>query len=644
MLKTQYKIILTLAAIACVAIQVRAAESQAEKQQKYIAIIKSDAPPQEKAVPCKMLAVYGDKEAVPALAALLPNKDLSSWARIALEAIPDPAADEALRDAAGKLQGRLLIGVINSIGYRRDAKAVEVLVPKLKDADAQVASSAAAALGKIGGAQAAEALLPLLADAPVAVRPTVAEGCVVCAEGFLAAGNPDQAVKLYDAVRKADVPKQRILEGTRGAILARGAAGIPLLLEQLRSEEHMTFAMALRAARELRGGDVTDALIAELAKTPQDRQGLLILALADRNDPKALPAVLQAAKNAPTKVRVVAVTALEKFANVASVPVLLEAATDADAELATTAKTVLARLGGTGVDADIFARLNNSSGKARQVLIELAEQRRIEGAIPVFVKCAEDSDAGVRAAALVAIGSIGEAQNTADLVRLLQKAPDAARGDIEKSLIAISSRLGAACVQHLLPLAQSGDSATRVAAIRALACCGGTEALAAVKAAIADEAIQDEAVRTLSTWPNRWPDDGAVAEPLLTLAKSGKKPQHQVLALRAYLQYIQGAKKIGADQKLASVKQALPLITRPEEKRLAVSVLSAIPVAGALESLATFAADPGVSEEACSAIVGLTSKNLRGLSKEQRQKVLQVVVENSKSDATRSKAEQMLKE
>ena len=99
-----------------------AAEGQSSNQEKdLIAVLQSDAAPPDKASTCKKLAVYGGKEAVPALAALLVDRELSSWARIALEAIPDPSASEALRSAVGKTQGRLLIGVINSLGVRRDA-------------------------------------------------------------------------------------------------------------------------------------------------------------------------------------------------------------------------------------------------------------------------------------------------------------------------------------------------------------------------------------------------------------------------------------------------------------------------------------------------------------------------------------------
>src|SRR5262245_20305691 len=78
-------------------------ESSAEKQRKLLAVLQSDAPPQEKAISCKQLAIYGSKDAVPALAPLLADQDLASWARIALEAIPGPEADEALRTAVPKL-------------------------------------------------------------------------------------------------------------------------------------------------------------------------------------------------------------------------------------------------------------------------------------------------------------------------------------------------------------------------------------------------------------------------------------------------------------------------------------------------------------------------------------------------------------
>src|SRR5437879_5371632 len=195
--------------------EVSAAESKSASEQKereLIKVLQSNAAPEEKAITCKKLAVYGTGEAVPALAALLSDDKLASWARIPLEAIPGPAPDKAFRDAMGKLHGKLLIGVINSIGVRRDGKAVRLLIARLDDEYANIAIAAAETLGRIGGSKAAKALRSRLPEAPPAVRSAVAEGCIRCAEKFIADGKRTDAVKLYDLVRSAEVPTERMLE------------------------------------------------------------------------------------------------------------------------------------------------------------------------------------------------------------------------------------------------------------------------------------------------------------------------------------------------------------------------------------------------------------------------------------------------
>ena len=641
------------ALLACVlpAGQVHAAAAQsqdsaAEKQRSLIRVLQTNAPPAEKAVACKQLAIYGTKDAVPALAPLLSDAQLASWARIALEAIPGPAAEAALRSAMGKLHGKLLVGVINSIGVRRDPKAVSGLVKKLKDADLGVASAAAVALGRIGGAKAAKALSQSLAVAPATVRPDIAEGCILCAEWFLAQGQPAEAVKLYDAVRTAKVPRQKMLEATRGAILARQSAGLPLLLEQLRSSDKARFGIGLRTARELPGREVTEALAAELPRTSPERQSFLLLALADRSDAAVMPAVLAAAGSGPQKLRLTAVGILDRLGNPATLPVLLDVATDSDAELAQAALAALARLSGNEVDADLLARLSSATGNTRRVLIMLAGLRHLDRALPVIMPSAEDADAGVRSAAVQAIGTLGDEKQAAGLLKLLQSTQSPKeRADIEMALLAISGRSGARVVPPLLALAQNSDNALRIIALRVLASAGGPEALAAVKSAVEDkdETVRDEAVRTLSTWPNNWPEDSGVVEPLLALARSGSKTSYQVLGLRGYLQYVQGDKRLKDDEKVGKVTELLPLIKRPEEKRLAIAAIGGIPTPGALELLVSFAAEPAIAEDACSAVVKLAGGNLQGVSKEQRQKALQVVVENATSDATKKKARELLK-
>lgn len=616
-------------------------------EKALIAILQSSAPPAEKALTCKRLAVFGSPAAVPALAPLLLDPHLTSWARIALEVIPGPAADQALRQAVSKADGLVLVGIINSIGVRRDAKAVPQLTTKMKDGDPQVACAAADALGRIGGARPAKILKDYLAAAPDAVRSAVAQGCIRCAERFLADGKTTDAVNLYDTVRAAAVPKQRRLEATRGAILARKSGGIPLLVEQLQSSDQAFFGIGLHTARELPGSDATKAIVEELGRARAERQPLILLALADRNDPSVLGTVIDKARTGSKELRLAAIGILDRLGKPSSLPVLLEVANDNDSTLAQAALTALARMSGEEIDHEILKRITQGKGKDRQVAIELAGRRSVEGATPAIVACVQDSDPGIRAAALQTLGTIGGPPQINDLVKLLQNSSDSSkdRADLEAALLAISSHNGTSCSGGLMPLAQSDNSALRIIALHALASAGGSDALSALSAAVndKDETVQDEAVRTLSNWPNTWPEDEAITEPLLTVAKSPRKPSYQVLASRGYLQFLEGDKKLKANEKIVKVKEVLPLLTRAEEKQLVIAVVKTAPSADALNLLVNFAGESGVAEEACSAIVEVARKNGGEIPKAERQLALQAVAEKSPNDELKRKAEEALK-
>lgn len=626
---------------------VLAADSPPPSEAQLIAVLQSQASPAEKALTCKKLAVYGGKSAVPALAPLLADPELNAWARIGIEPIPGPEADAALREALGKLRGRQLVGVISSIAVRRDPQAVSGLAARLKGSDAQVIAAAADALGRIGGDEAARALGEALASASPVVRSDIAEGCVMCASRFLAAGESAKALKLYDAVRAAEVSRQRKLEATRGAILARQSAGIPLLLEQLRSPDRGPFGLGLSTARELPGPDVTTALAAEMPNLSEERQPFLLLALADRHDPAGMPAIIKAAQTGSKTSRITAVGILDRAGDKASVPVLLTAATDADSQIAQAGKLALAKIEGAGVEAELLKSLTQATGKGRLVLVEVAGQRRMTAALPTVAASTQDADPALRRTAVESLGAIGTERQAPDLVALLQKTADAPdREAIRKALTAICGRSGTACVPALLPLAGERDSALRMMGLHLLASVGGPQALAAVTKAVTDrdEAVQDDAVGLLATWPNNWPEDVAVAQPLLELAKSGKKPAHQVQGVRGYLQFVQESKQLGDTDKVAKVKDLLGLIQRPEEKRLAIAALGSIPTAASLDLLTTLAADRAIAEEACLAIVAVApSKNLKDVTKEQRQKALQMVLTASQNAATKKKAEDTLK-
>lgn len=178
----------------------------------------ASSPEFQKAKACQRAGELGVIEAVPVLSALLGNEHLSTYARYGLEPIADPSVDDALRAALSKLKGNLLIGVINSIGKRRDAKASAALARMIHGADADVARAAAAALGSIGGTSSVKELQGALAKTSGMTRMAVADGCLVCAERLLAEGKRDQALALYASLSAPDVPKPARLAAMQGII------------------------------------------------------------------------------------------------------------------------------------------------------------------------------------------------------------------------------------------------------------------------------------------------------------------------------------------------------------------------------------------------------------------------------------------
>lgn len=575
-------------------------------EQQQIAVLQSGAP-HEKALACKRLAVSGTYKSVPALAPLLADEQLASWARIALEAIPDSAADEALRSAAAKLNGRLLVGVINSIGVRRDVNAVGLLVARLGDSDPEVAAAAAVALGRIAAPAGIKALESSLAQAPPTVRPSVAQGCILAAERSLAAGNADEAARLYQAVLRAEVPKPYRLAAMRGAVITEKAAATPMILGYLRSDDKDVFAVGLWLAREIQGPELTSALIAELKNVSAAKQAAVVSALADRNDPLALPALLDAAKAGPAPVRIAAIQALGKVGGAAAVPVLLAAAIDADQQVADKAIDALTDAKGDGISEALAQQLASAEGKLRNVLIQLAGARYITAAKPLLLKAADDANPDTRSAAVIALGATIDQAELPWLIARVTTPPrpedvPAAQTALRMAAVRMPDR--EACAQLIRPAAQSGSVDQRIAALEVLAAVGGQTALEVVAAAAKDSQpeIQDAGSRLLGEWMSV-----DAAPILLDLAKSAADNKYKIRGLRGYIRLARQLDLPGP-QRLAMCREALAAAQRPDEKRLVLDVLRRQTGKASLDLAVGLLDDPSLKKDAAQTVLAIAEK------------------------------------
>jgi HEAT repeat protein len=566
------------------------------------------ATPEGKAMACKQLSIYGTKAAVPELAKLLSDDHMASWARIALEAIPDPAADKALVEAAGKLQGNLLIGTINSIGAKRAASGVGQLSKLLKDKDEQVASAAAVALGKIGGEQVAHVLYEAWSASTPAVRSAIAEGGILCSEQLLAEGKNETAVAILDALRGADIPKQRVLEATRGAILARGEQGIPLLVEQLKSSDAAFFQMAMSTAREIRGPAVVEALSSQLANAEPQRASLIIYAIGDREELVLPKSVLQAATTGDAEVRLAAIALIGRWGDESAVAPLLDIASGGDEKLSPAAKTALAGLPGNKVNAELKARLSKAKGKSLPILIELAGERRIE-ATPDLVKALENSEKSIRNAALAALG---ETVSFDDLEVLISEVVDAKndpdREIAEKALNAASIRMPKreAAAAHLADAMSKASNGAKVSMLRIMGAMGGPTALETIATAVKtrDAELQDVGTDVLGKWMT-----ADAAPVLLEITKDpANDKKYQVRALRGYLRIARQLKTLPDEERIDMARQALDIAERADERKLVLQVLERCPSSESIKLASALVDDKEVRDQAVQTAIFIGEK------------------------------------
>jgi len=603
----------------------------------------AEAAEYDKVLACHRLAVVGTPEAVPALAALLSDEKLAHMARYALEAMPDPTVDDALRAALGQLKGPLQLGVINSIGVRRDAKAVDGLIPLLSDPDPEVVMAAAAALGRIGTPKCATALQTALARAQATTRPALGDACLVYAERLVAQNQKREATALYDLLLTMDLPVPLHMAAMRGTLLTQGSAGVPLLVEQLKSPSAGMVAIALNVARELQGTDVTQALAAELGALPEEKQALLLVALGDRGDKAALPAVLASAESGSPGTRVASLHVLARLGDVSSVPLLLACASDPDPDVAQAAQATLAMLPGVPVDNALLACLGSGENRVRLVAIEAVAQRRLSSAVLELSRAASDPDAGVRVAALNALGATVGLTDLALLTEALVQAASreeisAANAALEEAGLRIQDK--AAIAEELLAVLPQAGPEARGFLMFQLAQVGGANSLQAVCKGTQDPdgAVRAKAVRALADWP-----DAAAVPKLAEIVRATPDGMLRSIAFRGYVRLVRES-EAAADEKVRLLEQAAALASDTQDRRIVLSALGETYSLDSLRLVASYLSDPELADEVGAAAVKLSVK-LGARHKDELSPVLREVLKSAKSkpvlDAAREQMSQL---
>lgn len=549
---------------------------------------------------CRQLRQVGSERSVAALAPLLADKDLATAARWALQSIPGPKVDEALRDALGKVGGDLKVGVICTLGARGDRQAVPLLAPLAGDQDAAVAEAALYALGHVGGT---DALQAIQATSPDRLKRYRAHAFLLCAERGAAEGNPTAAATVYGVVFWQCEDEVIAGAALRGLLATgSGEAARPAVAAALKAESAKLRLSAAKAVCELGGVEVLSAVLADLPTLPVDVQRTVLGMVTDK---AALPAVLKAVESGEEDVRVAALGALGRAGDVSAVPELLTIAGAGSDSGQAAARESLARLRGKDVDPALVAAALEGETPLRLEAIRALAARGAGATVPKLLELAEDADPAVRAEAVAALGEMAGCQAFPRMLKLLTlDRPEDERAGIEKAAIAVVQRLPARhrdwAAEQVLAFMPGQPAEVRSSLVRILARIPSAKALDGLRTVLGDPeaSVKDAAVRGLAEWP-----DAAAMQDLLGIARSDASQVHKVLALRGLVRMAGLPSGRPVPETVKLLAEAMALSPRPEEKKLVLAALAQIKHPAALDLAASCLSDKDLEIEAATAVV-----------------------------------------
>ena len=577
---------------------------------------------------CQQLGILGSKTALPALSRLLTRDDTAGIACLALTTYPRGKADEILRTALPSARGTARIQIINTLGDRRDAKAVSLLAQSVRDADqsaheadVSVARAAVASLGKIGNQAAWKALAylpkydPVLRPAysmasprppyefryGVVLQPDLTEASLRCAETLAGAGDRKTATSIYEALLVLSQPGY-VRRGAFDALLRLDVAQAQQrILQVLRGSDSILIPVAIAHVRALPSKDASEVFAAELPKLKPQEQVWMIDSLADRGDAAASAAIGKSLASPDAAVRRKAISALGRVGGAWCVPLFartLDRAKEAE-ERRALESALISLPGGAATDRAIVATLKESSGNTRANLITALARRQGASANPLLLAEAGQSDLAAAKAALRALAKTATASDVTPLLERLTGARDAEiRSEAENAAAQVIPRIAdpsrrSALVRDALGRAQSVDS--RIALLGLLPACGDASALSALNTAAAssDSRVRDAAVRALADWP-----DASAWDALAGIYRQPGTESARGLALRGLVRLAGEENAHPGPKLLERYRLLLDGAQSDADRRLILGALGGAAMPGALDLALPLLANSGVRAEA----------------------------------------------
>ncbi|MGI8907226.1 MAG: HEAT repeat domain-containing protein, partial [Candidatus Sumerlaeaceae bacterium] len=551
-------------------------EGEQQNEQQLIEVLESSTSLQQKNDACSKLKRLASAASVPALAALLPDKDLSHSARYVLESMQAPEAGKALQDALDKSEGLVKAGIIHSLGERGETAAATRLAPLLTYHDANVAAAAATVFARVGGERAADELFAALARAGNAdVRAAIADALVTTADRLLAAKKRKEALAIFEKLGATSMP-DRLRKAAFVGMMSAADEGraLEMVAAALEGSDAPARQAALEFAREMNTPRVA-ATLSEILSRSRDAslQVAIIEAMRQRGDKTAAKVLIGMTENSDALVRSAAVTALGELGDSSCVPALVRASASNDESERRAAQQALVNLRNGDVTAALVQQLAASQGEARRAVVRALSVRGDRSATGKLLDLARSGDASARTAALQALVRVARNEDLAAIARLLDSGDSALRVDVAGALVKTCARLqgegGKVNAEPIVHALQSANADVLMALLPAAGMLGEPRLHHELRGALksSQPRVRASAVKALCV-----ARDAVLFPDLLNLTKEAEDPNVRVQAMRQCLRLANATTSDSApEQRVSLLEQILAVAPRPEEKRAVLS-------------------------------------------------------------------------
>ncbi len=428
-----------------------------------------------------------------------------------------------------------------------------------------------------------------------------------------------------------------------GMAMCDGPRAVEVVRTAMKSDNPKIRSIAVQAARNAPTKDAMRALTEMLAELDPYFQKQVLALIADRGDPSSVKPVQAALKSQDESVRLAAIDTLSRIGEDEAAKALLAIAVANEGAAQKAAYNGLSVMVGPGVEDVISTQAASGDVNARVAAIGFLGERRTAGALESLLGYAGEDDTDISAAAFKALAAVAGSADISTLAELLTKTKGGqARQNAAATLRSVLAKAQDkdAAAKIIVRQMKASGAEIRLSLLSTLNALGGATALKTVAEAAqsSDEALRDAGIRTLGDWP-----DYEAAPILLGIAS---KPEtsltHHVLAIRGAIRLVKAGEAAPISDRAELCFSAFDHARRDEEKKLAVSAMGSVPDNNVVQRLFDLIRNDSLKTEAGLAAVELAG-NVAATDRQAARDLAQRIRDLNISDEVNRRADDLMR-